>query len=139
MNSLLEDLNVKSCCSENDWMLSLSNLDFWSCFLSGSFCEIPSSDENICTVQVGGRFVNKVEFRVVFYYRQLEFSCLCESTAGKGENEWKKTGHKSKQSVAVAKGKIIGEWKEENQIKMRGRVSNERDEKSCKSYFSSRR
>lgn len=77
--------------------------------------------------------MNEVEFRVAFYYRQLEFSCLCESTAGKEENELKNTGHKSEQSVAVTKGKIIGESKEENQIKMRGRVSNERDEKSYKS------
>lgn len=34
--------------------------------------------------------MNGVEFRVAFYYRQLEFSYLCESTAGKGENELKK-------------------------------------------------
>lgn len=106
LNSLLEDLNVKSCCSENDWMLSLSNLDFWSCFLSGSFCEISSSDGNIYTVQVGGRFVNEVEFRVAFYYRQLEFSCLYESTAGKGENEIKKLVTKASSLWQLPKARL---------------------------------
>ena len=50
--------------------------------------------------------MNEVEFRVAFYYRQLEFSCLYESTAGKGENEIKKLVTKASSLWQLPKARL---------------------------------
>lgn len=111
LNSLLEDLNVKSAVCWK-W-LNIINIKTWFCSCFYLVVSVKSlSDEIDTQYRWEGGSGMKVEFRVAFYYRQLEFSCLCESTAGKEENELKTLVTKVSSSKAVTKGKIIGESKE---------------------------